>query len=88
MKGIKEIELDGEIIKLKKSKIFGWGIINPIKEDGKINWKNLLIGGSWIKFIFLVLMILFIIGASIEYSRAVEIANSCIPKNIFGNILG
>ena len=44
-KGIKEIEIEGEKIFLKKS-FLGYGVVHPIKIDGKINWKNLLAGGS------------------------------------------
>lgn len=62
MKNIKEINVDGERLFIKKSKL-GTRIVYPIKVDGKINWKNLLIGGSWgnlIKLIFIISALLFI----------------------------
>lgn len=54
---------------LKKSKL-GYSLIYPAKKDlmqplkrGNINWKNLLMGGSWINFItifIIVFLLLFI----------------------------
>jgi len=79
-KGIKEIQIDNERLFVKKSKIFGWGFVEPIKIDGKINWKNLFIGGSWIRFIFLAVLILIIAGCVNEYINAVNLANECINQ--------
>lgn len=75
---IKELNIEGERVFVKKSGIFGWGFVNPCKIDGKINWKNLIIGGSWIKFGLLMLGILILVGCIIEYSTAVSKANECI----------
>jgi hypothetical protein len=82
---IKETDIDGERIYLKKSKIFGWGIVHPIKIDGKINWKNLLIGGSWIRFITFSILLLLMLGAIREYTMIVRIANECLSSNVFIN---
>jgi len=74
MKGIKEVEIDGKIIYLKKS--FGeHRVVYPMKTEGKINWKNILIGGSWFNFIKL----LFIIGVLLflAYSYKTDM-NNCI----------
>ncbi len=83
---IKELNIEGERVFVKKSKIFGWGFVNPFKIDGKLNWKNLLIGGSWIKFGVLMFILLIIAGVVQEYSTAVERANECIP-NILNTII-
>jgi len=77
---IKELNIEGEKVFVKKSKIFGWGFVHPLKVNGKTNWKNFLIGGSWIKFGLLALTILIIAGACQEYSTAVRIANECLEK--------
>jgi hypothetical protein len=74
---IKELNIEGERVFVKKSNIFGWGFVKPYKVDGKINWKNLLIGGSWIKFGLLMLAILIFIGCVSEYSTALKAANEC-----------
>jgi len=84
---IKEIDVEGERIHLKKSKLFGWGIVRPIKIDGKINWKNLIAGGSWIKLAFLALIMIFILLAINEYASTVKIAQECLDKNQLFRIL-
>jgi len=61
---IKSVEIEGEKIYLKKSGIMGWGVIYPWqKEDGSINWYNLITGGTpnLIKTIFIVAMLLLLI---------------------------
>ena len=83
---IKELNIEGERVFVKKSNIFGWGIVKPFKIDGKLNWKNILIGGSWIKFGALMFMLLVIAGVIQEYSTAVEMANKCIP-NVLNTII-
>jgi len=80
MKKINKITINNEEIYLKKSGVFGWGVINPYKIDGKINWKNLLIGGSWTKLIIIIVTILIILGCISEYSTAVKMANECLNK--------
>lgn len=74
---IKEINIEGERVFVKKSKIFGWGFVKPYKVDGKLNWKNILVGGSWVKFGLLMFMLLVMAGAVQEFSVAVEMANEC-----------
>jgi len=80
MKKHHEIELESEKLYLRKS-ILGWSIIYPIKVDGKINWKNLIAGGSWIKLGILILIILIILGCIYEYRNAVNIAQECLNFN-------
>ena len=82
MEDIKEIIIDNERLFIKKSKIFGWGLVKPYKIDGKINWKNLLIGGSWINFGLLLLAILIAAGLANEYSTAIRIANECLSSKL------
>lgn len=81
MNGIKEINIEGDRLFLKKSEIFGWGVVYPIKIDGKINWKNLLIGGSWIRFIIIIMAIILLYISIQEYSNIVGIANNCLNQN-------
>lgn len=78
MKDIKEIKIEGETIYLKKSKIFGWNVIYPNKINGKINWKNFIAGGSWIRLVYIILIILIILGCINEYTSTLRIANECL----------
>lgn len=80
---IKEVELGGERVFLKKSNIFGWGVVHPPKIDGKINWKNLIIGGSWVKTIFLGIFLILIYMAAKEYGAAIQTAKDCLQQNSF-----
>ena len=66
---------------MKKSGIFGWGVVYPIKVDGKINWKNLLIGGNWMRFTSIVFLILLVILCISEYSSIVQVANECLNQS-------
>lgn len=44
-----------------KRDMFGWRIVNPIKnENGSINWINLLVGG-WRNFVFLLWIMILIL---------------------------
>lgn len=56
---IKETEIDGEKIYLRKD-MFGWRVVNPVKIDGKINWKNLWLGNR--KVIIFTIIWLLIMG--------------------------
>jgi hypothetical protein len=80
---IEKVSIENETIYLKKG-ILGWNVINPLKnEDGTTNWKNLLIGGSWIKLILIILFVIFCVGAIFEVSHIVKIANECLSLNRF-----
>lgn len=83
MKGIKEINIDGERIFLKKNNLLGWSVVNPYKIDGKLNWKNILIGGNWFKFGLIVFLIIILLLAINEYSQAVTIAKECLNNPIY-----
>lgn len=69
---IKQVEIDGEKIYLKKSPMFGWGVVYPLKnEDGSIHWKNFIGNkGTWISAFFIV--ILFLVFAYIYYHDTKE----------------
>jgi len=79
MKEIKEVEINNEMVYLRKT-FLGWGEVKPIKINGKINWKNFLIGGSWIKFAIMVLIVLIVLGSVYEYSNTLTIANECLNQ--------
>lgn len=82
MENIKSIEIEGEKIYLKKSKIFGWGVVYPNRnEDGTWNYFNLFTGGSWIRLFILIVTMLIIIGAFYEYS-----SNLKYCSEVFGEI--
>lgn len=91
MKKIKEIEIDGERIFLKKNELLGWAIVYPsnylLKKNGlelldrKTNLKNLLIGGSWIKFGIFLFILFMLLGAIFEYYNLFQIANECIKNS-------
>lgn len=72
----KKIEVDGETIYLSKttSPIFPkWKVIYPIKnEDGSVNWKHLITGGSWSNILFVILFVLVFLGAAIEYNNSLK----------------
>ena len=87
MKNIKEIEIEGERIYLKKNSFLGWGVINPIQKNiheklslANLNWKNLLIGGNWFRFITILAIIILILLSIFEYSNAVQTANDCLQN--------
>jgi len=79
-KGIKEIEIEGERIYIKKS-FLGWAVVHPIKTDGKINWKNLLAGGSWIKLGLVIGFVIIALGAMLEVVTLIKVANECLNLN-------
>ena len=85
---IKEVEIEGNKIYLKKD-FFGWRTVNPIKNsDGSINWKNLLFGGSWIKAISILFIVAIILLCLYDYSNAIKIGNECLNKStVINNLL-
>jgi hypothetical protein len=87
MKEIKEVNITGDRIYLTKSKLFGYKVVYPIRnEDRTINWKNLISGGSWIKLGIVILIVLIILGCVYEYSHAVKVANDCLnTTNLYSN---
>jgi hypothetical protein len=81
IKNLKEVIIDEEKIYLKKDRL-GWHEVHLIKnEDGSINWKNLISGGSWIKLGIVIFIVLIILGCILEYSTALKIANNCLNNS-------
>lgn len=81
---VKDIVIEGERIFLRKSSLFGWGVVYPYIVDNKINWKNLLIGGNWVRFFIMLIFVFLLIVAIFEYNTAVHIANNCLQSsNVF-----
>jgi len=86
MKNIKEVSIDNEVVYLKKD-FLGWHTTNPIKNnDGTINWKNLISGGSWIKLCLVIAFVIIMIMAIVEYTESLRycselIANQSIKIN-------
>ena len=67
-----KVEIEGETIFIKRS-FLGSRIVYPIKINGKINWKNLLIG-SWNN---LITIIIYIIIAVFLYIGIKDVSSSC-----------
>lgn len=82
------IEINGEKVYLKKSKIFGWGIVYPNKnEDGTYNWFNLLTGGSWLRLFIVIAIVLLVLGIAYEYMSNLAICQQYINYyNLKNNI--
>ena len=80
MKESKEVLVNGELVYLKKD-ILGWHVTHPVKIDGKINYKNLIAGGSWLKLIFIIIFVILALRAIFEVSSIVKVANECILSN-------
>lgn len=79
MKKVDVVEVNGEKIYLRKT-FLGWGVVYPMKVDGKTNWKNLIAGGSWIKLAILVFVVGVIVSCLFDYANAIRVANECLEK--------
>lgn len=63
---------------LKKS-FDGYRVIYPYKnEDGSLNWRNIILGGNWWKFIKVMLVILVILVACYSYARDTRVCRELI----------
>lgn len=77
---VEDIPFD-ENIKLKKSKLFGWGVVYPWRnDDGTFNWKHFLVGGSWLNFIGMVLFIAILILLAVEYNQNLQTCTEVINQ--------
>ena len=88
MKKIEEVEVNGERVYLRKS-LLGWGVVHPyqkIYNNGKINWKNLISGGSWLKLGITILMVVIILLCLYDWANAIRVANQCLANNKLINI--
>ena len=86
--------LDGELICFNKSKIFGWSVIHPWKnDDGSINWFNIITGGSWANLFLWAFITAIIVGVIFEYTSNLNTLIGCFDnivtlencKQAFGN---
>jgi len=69
---MERIKLNNEEVVLKKD-FSGWRVIYPIKNpDGSINWKNLLIGGSWFNLIKVILIVGIIVFIIYSYKHDIQ----------------
>jgi len=83
MKGeIEEIIVKGETIYLKKD-FLGWGIVYPVRnKDNSINWKHLLIGGSWVNFFLMAIIILIFMIFFYEAIHNLQILLDCFDNPV------
>jgi len=79
MKKTKEVFIDGEIVYLKKD-FLGWHITYPVKIDGKIDYKNLIAGGSWLKLFLVILFVIIMIMAIFEYVNSLRFCADLIAN--------
>ena len=80
---MEKVKLGDDTIYLNKGKLGKWNIVHPIKIDGKINWKNLLAGGSWLNLLKIAGVVILVLGCLHEYSTAVSMLNKCLELNSF-----
>ena len=77
-------------VNVVRDKLFGYRIVHPIKnKDGTLNWKNLLIGGSWGNLLMVVALVALMVYLVWQYnqdiSQAVECCNAACT-NLVGDI--
>lgn len=81
---IKKVEVDGEVVHLSKTNKYlfaRWHVIYPIKnDDGSINWKHLITGGTWGNLIFALLFVLVFLGAAWEYNSNLKECTQAMEK--------
>lgn len=81
---MEEVIVLGERVYLKKSGVFGWNVVYPIKIDGKIHWRNLIAGRTWKNLILVGALVLILLGLINEYTTAIRIGNECLQtKTVF-----
>ena len=85
MEKTKEVFIDGEVVYLKKD-FLGWHVTYPVKIDGKIDYKNLIAGGSWLKLFLVIAFVIIMVLAINEYVNSLRFCSSLIA-NQSSNIL-
>lgn len=85
MKKHHKVKIGEETIYLRESYL-GWEVIHPYKIDGKINWKNIIAGGSWLRLLIMIIIVSIIIGCISEYSTVLKVANDCINNSLVWTI--
>jgi len=81
MEKTKEVFIDGEVIYLKND-FLGWHVTHPVKIDGKIDFKNLIAGGSWLKLILVIAFVVIMIMAIVEYTNSLRFCSELIANQI------
>jgi len=75
---IHRVVVSGEEVALKKD-FMGWRIVRPFRNsNGSLNWKNIISGGSWIKFFIMLFIVVVIIGAMFEYYSQLNLLTKCL----------
>lgn len=68
MKASEKQTINGEEVFLKK-RATGYVQVYPMVVDGKFNWKNTLIGGSWAYLFKVLLIVVFILVLAYAYNH-------------------
>ena len=80
---LEQQEIDGKIKYFKKREVFP-----PFTREGKILWKNFLIG-NWKSFLIVIFIVLVSVGVIFEYITNVKIGAECIAReNVLKNMIG
>jgi len=75
---IKKTEIDGEAIYMKKGGL-GWKVVYPIKnEDGTLNKKHLIAGGSWWNLVVILFLVFIAVGFIWEYHQNTKLCTQII----------
>jgi len=75
---IHRVVVQGTDVALKHD-FTGWRVVRPYKNaDGSRNWKNIIAGGSWIKFFAVVGFVVIILGAIFEYVSQLNLLTKCL----------
>lgn len=85
---IKWITLDDKDVAMRKS-FDGWRVVYPIKnKDNTLNWKNILISGSYWNFIKFLAFILFVLLFYYVYAHDTAICRETVKRDIawFNNL--
>ena len=69
-----EQEIDGQLRYFKKREVYP-----PFTREGKIIWKNFLIG-NWKNFLIVVFIVLVTLGIIYEYTSNIKIGAECIAR--------
>lgn len=78
---LEQEEVDGKIKYYKKREVFP-----PFTREGKIIWKNFLIG-NWKSFLLILLIVLVTIGIIFEYIYNLKLGAECLAReNLLKNL--
>lgn len=75
---IREVEVDGETIKVRKSKL-GWKVVYPVwNDDGSFNWKHAITGKTWWNLTLIIGIVIIFVLAIYEYSMNMQVCEKAI----------